>query len=60
MVVLIKLTKTIKRIAESADTVIDSVESAAHAFKNAAGPLAAGKVIMNIVEMVTSKKKRKG
>ncbi len=59
VVALIKLTNKVREIAETADHIVDNVDTATQAFKNAAGPLAAGKVIMNIVEMVTKGKKGK-
>lgn len=58
-IMLIRLTRTISRMAEKAEHVAGNVESAAAAFKNAAGPLAAGKFLVNVAEMFI-KKKRKG
>lgn len=58
VIALIKLTKTIKHIVDKADQVIDNVESAAETFKNVAGPLASGKVIMNIIDLVSRKGKK--
>lgn len=59
-IALIKLTKTIKRIADKADGVVGNVEAASAALKNVAGPLATGKFVMNIVDAVLKNKKRKG
>jgi sensor c-di-GMP phosphodiesterase-like protein len=59
-VLLIKLTRTLHRMADKAEHVVDNVESAATAFKNAAGPLAVGKFLVNIAESVIKKKKGKG
>lgn len=56
---LVKLTRTIQHIASRADHAIDNVEAVTETFKNAAGPLAAGKVIMNIVNMMNKGKKGK-
>lgn len=58
-VILIKLARSIRQIAEKADGVVGNVEAASAALKNVAGPLATGKFVMNIVDMVL-KKKRKG
>lgn len=55
-VVLIKLSKSLQRIADKADGVIGNVEAAASAFRNVAGPLAAGKFIVNIADAVFKKK----
>lgn len=59
-IALIKLTQTIKRIAETAEHAMGNVQAAAAVFKNAAGPLAAGKFVMNIVDTVLNKRKGKG
>ncbi len=59
-VILIKLSKTIRRLAEKADGVVGNVEAASAALKNVAGPLAAGKFAMNIIDTVLKNKKRKG
>lgn len=55
-VILIKLSKSLQRIAEKADGVVGNVEAAAAAFRNVAGPLAAGKFFVNIAEAVFKKK----
>lgn len=61
IIALLKLTQTIKRIAETAEHAMGNVEAATAVFKNAAGPLAAGKFVMNIVNAVLSgKRKGKG
>ncbi len=54
---LLKLTKILRNVAEHAENVATNVDAAAALFKNAAGPLAAGKFLMNIAEAVKSKKK---
>lgn len=58
-IVLIKLTRSIKRVADRAENVVGNVESAASAFRGAAGSLAAGKFLTNIFDLV-SKSKKKG
>lgn len=58
-VILIKLTKSISRVVEKAEGAVGNVEAAAAMFKNAAGPMAAGKFLMNIAELFTNNKKGK-
>jgi hypothetical protein len=58
-VAIIKLVQSVRRIASKGEHVIDSAESAAEMFKNAAGPLSAMRAITNIIETVT-KHKNKG
>lgn len=57
--VIIKLINSLREIVGKADEVIDSVESAAEAFKNTQGKMAIFKLINNIVKMSTSKGKNK-
>jgi len=57
--VIIKLINSLREIVGKADEVIDSVESAAEAFKNTQGKMAIFKLINNIVKMSTSKGKDK-
>lgn len=58
-VMLIRLTKTIGRVVEKAEGAVGNVEAAAAVFKNAAGPLAAGKFLVNIADLFVNKKKGK-
>jgi uncharacterized protein YoxC len=55
---LIKLTSKMREIANTAQQVADNVESASEVLKNTAGPLAAGKILVNIADAVF--KKRRG
>lgn len=57
-IALIKLVKTLNQVALKATEVIDNVETAAATLRKAAGPLAAGKLLMNIFSLVN--KTRKG
>lgn len=57
IVLVIKLIKNIKAIVLKAESVIDSVETAADVVKNASGPMATLKVIKNIVDLVQRSKK---
>lgn len=59
IVLLIRISKAIQRVADRAEGLIGNVETAATAFKNVAGPLATGKFLVNIAEMVFKKKGRK-
>jgi hypothetical protein len=56
---VLKLIATIKNVVSKAEDAIDSVESATETFKNigqnASGPLAAIKVINNIIKLVNRK-----
>lgn len=52
----IKLVKSVRGIVLKAETIVDSVETAADVVKNASGPLATLKVIKNIIDLVQHKK----
>lgn len=52
---VIRLLTMIQRIAQKAESVIESAESVGAIFKNAAGPLAILKVITNMVRVVKGK-----
>lgn len=54
---LVRLAKSLNSVAEKAQEIVDNVETASEVLKKAAGPLAAGKFIMNIADLI---KKRKG
>ncbi len=58
-VMLIKLLKSIKHVVVKAEEVIDSAEAVADSFKNVGGPLAALKLLKNIVELVNKTKHKK-
>jgi cell division protein FtsB len=62
---LLKFTKKMNAIADSAQEIVakaqdiaDKVEDVSDMFKKTAGPVALGRHLMNIVEMVTNHKKR--
>ncbi|MDQ3123294.1 MAG: hypothetical protein M3Q14_01265 [bacterium] len=55
---IIKLLKVLNTAAVKASEVVGNVESASEVLKKAAGPLAIGKLLMNVVNVVS--KKRKG
>lgn len=59
-ILLIRISRAIQRIADRAEGLVGNVESAATAFRNAAGPMAVGKFLVNIAEMVIKKKKGRG
>lgn len=54
---LIKLTNKLREVADTAQQVAENVESASEMFKKTAGPLAAGKFLVNIADTVFSRKK---
>ena len=54
---LIKLTKKLREIADTAQTVVENVESASETLKKSAGPLAAGKFLINIADAVFNKRR---
>jgi type II secretory pathway pseudopilin PulG len=54
---IIKVVKSIRRIADRAEDLIDSAESVTDAFKNASGPLALLKTVQNIVSLVNEHKR---
>lgn len=56
MVLVIKLVKNVRLIVAKAEMAIDSVETAADVFKSASGPLAALRVIKNIIDLTQRKK----
>jgi len=60
---LIKLVRNIRRVVAKAEDVVDSAEAVAEAFKNVGenvgGPLAAFKLVRNIVELVNKTHKKK-
>ena len=56
-IAVLKLITTIKNAVSKAESVIDSVESAAGVFKDASGPMAAFKLIKNILDLVQKHKK---
>lgn len=58
-VLIIKLLKTVGRITDKAEHVIQTAEHVGEAFSNVGGPLAIFKVIKNITELV-SKHNKKG
>lgn len=62
---LLKFTKKMNAIADSAQEIVskaqdiaDKVENVSDMFKRTAGPVALGRHLMNIYEMVTNHKKR--
>lgn len=57
---VISILKQVKRVVKTAENVAINVEAAAEAFERTASPLAAIKIISNIIEQVTKAKKRKG
>jgi hypothetical protein len=58
-VLIIKLVKTIKRVATKAEDLVDSAEAVTDAFRHVNGPMAALKLVKNIVELVHKEQKKR-
>lgn len=56
-VLAIKLLKSVRRITEKAEHIVDNVEHVGETFKNAAGPLALFKVLSNLAKVVSKHSK---
>lgn len=59
LILIIKLTRSINRVVRRAEDAVGNIETVATMFKNAAGPLAVGKFLINIAEYFTNNKKGK-
>lgn len=59
LIYTISIMRQVKRVVKTAENVASNVEAAAEAFERSAGPLAAIKIISNIIEQVTKSKKGK-
>lgn len=55
--VVIKIVRTVKRVVEKGEKVIDSAEAATEMFKNAAGPLGAVKMVTGIIRTINNHKR---
>jgi len=55
---VIKMVKQVKRVVAKAEEVIDTAEAAAEAVRHASGPMAALKLIKNIVTLVNKYQKK--
>lgn len=55
MVLVYKLITTLRRVAEKAEEVIDSVESAAEVLKDTSGKFAFFKLVQNIIKLMQKK-----
>jgi predicted transcriptional regulator len=55
---VIRLMRTIDRLAKKAESVMETAESVGRVFKNVSGPLAAARLVQNIVEGVVKHNKR--
>lgn len=56
---LMRLVKKLNELADAAGEVVHNMESASQLLKKAAGPMAAGKFLVNIADMVMKKRKEK-
>lgn len=54
---LVKLLKSVQRVVERAEDVVESVESAAEVFKDTQGRLALFKLIRNIIKLAQRSRK---
>lgn len=52
----IRLAKNLNNVALKTQEIVDNVETASEVLKKAAGPLAAGKFIMNIADLIKNRK----
>lgn len=59
LVYFIKLVKQLRRIADQAENVVDSVEAAANTFQKAASPVAFMKLLSNVVDQASKFRKGK-
>lgn len=55
---IVRLLKTINKITDKAERVIETAENVGEVFKNAAGPLALARVVGNIIDAVHKVTKR--
>jgi hypothetical protein len=56
LIMVLKLMKELKRIAEKAEKLADSAEAVGEFFRKSAGPLAFGKFLTNIADAVIKHK----
>lgn len=57
-VYLVKLAKNVRKVVAKAEDVVDSAEAVTEAFRNVGGPLAALKLVRNIVQIVNKAHKK--
>lgn len=55
-IMTIRLIKSVNRIADKAEQLIESAEHVGQVFRNASGPLAVFKVVQNIADLVAKHK----
>jgi len=56
IVTLVRLVKSLNAVAVKAQEIVDNVETASDVLKKAAGPLAIGKFMMNMADLIKKKK----
>lgn len=59
VVSLLRLTKKMNEITDTAHKIVDNVENVSDMFKKTAGPMALGKFFVNMAEAVAKHKKEK-
>jgi hypothetical protein len=57
VVVILKLLASVKRVVAKAESVVDSVESAAEVLRDTQGRLAVFKLVKNIIKLVNRRRK---
>jgi CHASE3 domain sensor protein len=57
LVLISKLIKSVRRMVEHAEQVVETAGTAAEMMRNASGPLALFKVLRNVMKTVESKRK---
>lgn len=60
IVYVIKVIKSVQRITDKAEDVIDKAEMVGEIFGKAAGPVAIGRLITNVADNVFKKNNKKG
>jgi len=58
-IMVLRLLKSINRITQKAEHLIESAEHVSDVFRNAAGPLAVFRVVQNIADLVSKHKSGK-
>jgi hypothetical protein len=56
MIFLLKTVKAVRRLLDKAEELVDSAEAVTEVFKNVKGPLAAAKLLRNIIALATKHK----
>lgn len=60
LIIAIKVTKQVGEMTNKAQGVVHNVENVSKVFSKAAGPMALGKIVSNVVDMYKNSKSSKG